>query len=180
MTIAQTTAEPDDAIAIAAVMSDGSDSLYGVLAEVARRLASEGCRLAGVVQLERDATARSNCEMTLCVLPDGPRIGISQALGKHATGCRLDHEALEEAAGLVDRTLDSTIELLILNKFGKREGEGAGFRQTIAHAVALGIPVLVGLSDAERSAFEEFAGDLVPILPAQVDAVLSWCRKAAA
>lgn len=180
MTTVLETTGLDNAIAIAAVMSDGSDSVYGVLADVARCLANEGCHVAGVVQLERDATARSNCEMTLWVLPDGPQVGLSQALGKHATGCRLDHEALEEAAGLVDRSLDDATDILIVNKFGKREGEGAGFRQAIAHAVALEVPVLVGIGEAERSAFENFVGDAARVLPARVNDILSWYRDAAA
>jgi len=169
-------AELDHPIAIAAVLSDGSAPINAVLAELARRLAGEGRHIAGVLQLMPEGAPPTNCDMTLFVLPDGPRIGISQALGQHATGCRLDHEALEEAAGLVDRSLEGGADVLIVNKFGKREGEGAGFRQTIARAVALGIPVLVGIAEAELPSFESFVGDGADVLPASLDHILAWYR----
>lgn len=168
--------QSDHPMSVAAVMSDASAPANAVLGEVARRLAGEGFRVAGALQLVPEGAPPSNCDMTLLVLPDGPTIGISQALGQHATGCRLDHEALEEAAGLVERSLDETTDILIVNKFGKREGEGAGFRHTIAHAVALGIPVLVGIAEAERASFESYVGDSADVLPAGLDQILAWYR----
>ena len=167
----------DDAFPIAAVVSDPSHSAGAVLTDVAKRLQSEGCRLAGAVQVDDGLVDHSNCRMTLSVLPDGPEIGISQILGKEAKGCRLDHEALEDVVSLVESSMDETTQVLIINKFGKRESEGAGFRQTIARAIALNIPVLVGIGETERPAFESFVGDGDHVLPPCVDDILLWCNN---
>ncbi len=178
-TNAQEAASVDDGLPIAAVLSDASNSAGLVLTDVARHLRREGCRLAGAVQTADPEEARQGaCVMTLSVLPDGPELPIWQELGQHAKGCRLNHEALEDVVGLVDRAIDSSTDVLIINKFGKREGEGAGFRQTIARAIDMDIPVLVGISDAERRAFESFVGGAGQVLPARVDDVLAWYRDA--
>ena len=62
------------------------------------------------------------------------------------------------AVGLVATGLSSGADLLIVNKFGKHEAEGRGFRDVIAEAVAMDIPVLVGINALNRSAFESFCG----------------------
>jgi hypothetical protein len=66
--------------------------------------------------------------MELTVLPRGPALCISQDLGAGARGCQLDPGALERAVARVDMSLaEDAPELLIVNKFGKREAEGHGF-----------------------------------------------------
>lgn len=180
MTNARETAT-DDGLPIAAVLSDASNSAGVVLTDVARHLQREGCRLAGAVQTANPEKARQGaCVMALSVLPDGPDLPIWQELGRHAKGCRLDHEALEDVVGLVDGSLDEATDVLIINKFGKREGEGAGFRQTITRAIDLDVPVLVGIGEAEREAFESFVGGAGQVLPPRVDDILVWYRNASA
>ena len=166
----------DESLPIAAVLNDGDGAVYGIIAEVAALLLEEGLVLAGAVQADASRHAVSACDMKLTVLPDGPHIGIAQTLGEGASGCRLDQASLEEAVGLVDRSMNESTQFLILNKFGSRESEGAGFRATIARAIASGTPVLVGISAAHRAAFAEFTGHGGHVLPARVDDVLEWCR----
>ena len=161
---------------VAAVPSSGRGFTGAVLTEVARCLQGEGYRLAGVVQTGLERIAEGPCDTVLTVLPAGTRVDITQDLGPHATGCRLDQQALEDAVGLVDPSLDDRAQLLVINKFGKREAEGAGFRQTIARAVERGIPVVLGIGPKEREALEAYIGDGLAILPDDEAAILSWCR----
>ncbi|MBT6204704.1 MAG: DUF2478 domain-containing protein [Rhodospirillaceae bacterium] len=163
--------------AVAAVASNGSGTTGLVLTEVARRLQAEGHRLAGVVQIEQDRDPDALCDMVLTVLPDGPRIDITQILGRHAQSCRLDQQALEDAVGFVDRSLDDRSQLLVINKFGKRESEGGGFRQTIARAVELDVPVLLGIGTEERHALEDYIGEDLVILPDDAGTILAWCHS---
>ena len=130
----------DESLPIAAVLNDGEGAVYGIIAEVAALLLEEGLVVAGAVQADASRHAVSACDMKLTVLPDGPHIGIAQTLGEGASGCRLDQASLEEAVGLVDRSMNESTQFLILNKFGSRESEGAGFRATIARAIASGTP----------------------------------------
>jgi hypothetical protein len=105
---------------------------------------------------------------------------ISQDLGPQARGCRLDPAALETAVAMVAATLSSGTALLIVNKFGKHEAEGRGFRNVIAEAVAMDIPVLVGLNALNRPAFESFAEGLAIQLAATTGALMAWVNEVTA
>lgn len=151
-----------------------------LLAEVAARLEAEGWALAGVVQINTGRPGRAHCDMDLRVLGRPEVVRISQNLGEGASGCRLDPEGLETAVALVETVLATAPRLLILNKFGKAEVEGRGFRALIGQALAQGVPVLTGLKPVNRDGFDAFAEGLAGPLPADLEAILDWCRKTAA
>ena len=152
-----------------------------LLADTARALQAQGWRLAGAVQDNLDRGEEHACDMDLRILgDDGPAIRISQALGTCATGCRLDSGALQEAVGRAEIVLAAGADLVIVNKFGKQECYGRGFRDFIAEALAQGIPVLLSVPPEQLDGFHDFAGDLAEkVAPG---AILDWChaRKAAA
>lgn len=161
---------------VGVVLSGGTTPTGSILTAVAEHLARRGHHLAGVVRSDPSVSDDEPCGMTLTVLGNGNRVDIAQDLGRQSDSCRLDHVALEDAVGLVDRWLGPATELLIVNKFGKREGEGAGFRQTIARALENGIPVLLGAGEGVRPALEAFLGGTFDTLPEDVDAILAWCE----
>ncbi|HEX9858575.1 MAG TPA: DUF2478 domain-containing protein, partial [Paracoccaceae bacterium] len=130
--------------------------------------------LAGAVQSNAPCDASPHCDMDLAVLPDGPVIRISQSLGTASSGCRLDAGALEQAVEEAGRRLAGA-EVLIVNKFGKHEAEGRGFRGLVAEALAQGIPVLIGVNNPNHAAFMAFVGDLAEPLPDDVPAIVDWC-----
>ncbi|MCU9849912.1 DUF2478 domain-containing protein [Defluviimonas sp. WL0024] len=146
-----------------------------VLAEAADLLAERGLRLAGVVQTNVQRPQRFHCDMDLRILPDGPVIGITQNLGANARGCRLDPGALEGAVADVSARLGAGADLLILNKFGKHEGEGRGFRPVIAEALAMDLPVILGVNALNLDAFHAFTEGLAEELPADPRTIADWC-----
>lgn len=90
----------------------------------------------------------------------------------------MDAGAIEEAVGLATaRLVAEGGDLVVLNKFGLSETEGRGFRSLIAEALGRGLPVLIGLSETHRPAFERFADDMATALPPTEEAVLEWCRE---
>lgn len=144
-----------------------------LLAGVADGLARDGIRLAGAVQINTDRPDCA-CDVDLRILGDaGPSVRISQSLGAAARGCRLDPGALEDAAHRVSRALAGA-DLLIVNKFGKQEAEGRGFRTVIAEALDAGVPVLTAVAGDQAGAFRDFAGDLAEEVRAE--RALAWCR----
>ena len=164
---------------LAGVMVPGRGATDRLLAAVAARLAAEGVRLRGALRVAEPDGAAGHCDARLRLLPDGPVLSITQNLGPGSTACRMDGAALEEAVGhATARLAREGGDLVLLNKFGLREAEGAGFRSLIAEALGRGIPVLTGLSETHRAAFGDFAGDLATTLPAEEAAVLDWCRAA--
>jgi hypothetical protein len=102
-----------------------------LLAEVATVLRVEEHRLAGVVQVNQEFDPARPCHMDLHVLNGGEVIRIGQNLGALSKGCRLDPAGLEQAVGLVAHALEAGPRLLIINKFGKQEADGRGFRPLI-------------------------------------------------
>jgi NAD(P)-dependent dehydrogenase (short-subunit alcohol dehydrogenase family) len=146
-----------------------------LLAGTADTLAAQGLKLAGAVQDNLDRGPGHDCDMDLRILGDsGPAIRISQSLGPHATACRLDSGALQQAVARAEAVLERGADLVIVNKFGKQESYGRGFRDFIAEALARDIPVLLSVPVDQLPGFHEFAGDLAEAL--RPETVLDWCR----
>lgn len=145
-----------------------------LLSTVAAQLAEQGLNLAGVVQVNSDRPDCHRCDMDVVVLPDGPTIRISQSLGREAKGCKLDPSALEAAVVEVQARLGSATDLLMLNKFGKHEADGRGFRDLIAEALSAEIPVLTAVNGMNEQAFVEFTGGVAVKLPADERSLREW------
>lgn len=151
-----------------------------LLSAVAEHLLASGAKLAGVVQTNTECTDSSRCDMDVRVLPAGDTIRISQSLGTQSRGCRLDPAALEQAVGYVTASLADAPQLLIINKFGKHEADGRGFRPVIAEALAQDIPVLVGVNGLNREKFLEFTGGEAEQLTPDLTAISAWFDRVVA
>ncbi|HAW48169.1 MAG TPA: 3-dehydroquinate dehydratase [Roseovarius sp.] len=160
---------------IACIMTEGAGHTDRLLHDFATRAAARGLRLCGTVQVNTDCGPDRPCDMDVRVLPDGPVIRISQSLGAGARGCRLDPEALEQAVTAAEARLAAGVDLVIVNKFGKHEADGRGFRALIAEAVAAGVPVIMGVNALNAPRLAEFLGtdpDRLDPAPAALDAWL--------
>jgi hypothetical protein len=155
---------------------DGRGAGDRLLAGLSDRLVGMGWPLAGVIQINTVFDPARPCHMDLMVLNGAGRVRISQDLGPLSRGCRLDASGLETAVGLVEAALDARPRLLIVNKFGKQEAEGRGFRPVIGQALAMGVPVLTTVGPRNRPALDAFAEGMAESLPPDEVAVLDWCR----
>lgn len=160
---------------LAYVTLQGRGRTDALIAEVAALLEADGLRLAGCVQSNTERPGRRKCDMDLRVLPDGPVVRISEDRGDLARGCMLDSGALEQTVLAVEQRLDGA-EVLIVNKFGKREAEGRGLVPVIAAALEMGLPVLVGVNGLNLAAFLAFAGEDVTALPPDPPQIARWCK----
>lgn len=158
---------------IASTMATARGGTDQLLWTIAGRMQAAGVRLCGTIQTNTDCGADKPCDMDVKILPDGPVVRISQSLGAGSRGCRLDPNALESAIGTSQAFLPNA-DLLFVNKFGKQEAGGRGFRPLIADALARDIPVLVGLNSLNRAAFDEFTGGCAETLDPSPDAVEAW------
>lgn len=159
---------------IAHVTAPGRGTTNRLLSELASALAARGLRLAGTVQTDTETPRSVRCDMDLRVLPDGPVLRISQSLGPSAEGCRLDPSALEQGVALSLERVMAGADLVIINKFGKQEASGRGFREVIGEALARDIPVLVGVNATTRPLLEAFCDGQATALPPQHKALLDW------
>lgn len=145
-----------------------------LLRSTADRLARNGVRLAGVLQLNTNRVDRTRCDMDLVDLTCGDVVRISEDRGAGARGCRMDAGALAEATAKVVRHVHRGVDLVILNKFGKAEAEGRGMRDVAAAALEAGVPLIVGVSDEYIPAFNIFAGDLAFLIESDEYELNNW------
>jgi hypothetical protein len=148
-----------------------------LLFTLAHDLAARGYRTCGTVQINTECDGQP-CDMDVQVLPDGPVLRISQSLGPSAKGCRLDPSTLEKAVGMVASHLTTGADVLIVNKFGKHEADGRGFRPVIADAISRGVPVLVGVNSLNLHAFQDFAGPDIRRLDPLESVLKDWLAAA--
>lgn len=163
---------------LAFTIAPGRGETNVLLANVAECLIQRGIRVAGTVQIDTERGDDRKCDMDVKVLPDGPLIRISEDRGVGARGCRLDTDALEGAVSDTEAALAKGADLLLVNKFGKHEAEGRGFRAAIAMALEMDIPVLVGVNKLNRAAFVAFCGTGAEELPAELASISSWLDAA--
>ncbi len=165
---------------IACVTGTAPGETDRLITETAERLEQAGRRLAGIVKAPEPATPDDHhCNAQVRVLPGGPVIAITQALGAGSGACRLDPAGIAAAVAAVEGGSLDGAELFLLNKFGPEEASGRGFCAAIGSALERGIPVLVGVGRGNRAAFDDFAGGMAEDLPPDVDALAAWCGAAA-
>lgn len=144
-----------------------------VMVQVADHLRTKGLDVHGAIQRNTHTQGQIRCDMDLEILPHGQRIRISQSLGEHAQGCRLDANAMAQAVAAVETTLEKGApDVVVLNKFGKQEIEGSGFRDVLAACTQLGVTVVVGVGPAHLDAFLEYCDGLCFPLPHGVNAIV--------
>jgi len=90
----------------------------------------------------------------------------------------LDPSALELAVGHTKESLANGADVLIINKFGKHEAQGRGFREVIAEALSQDIPVIVGLNQLNEEAFNDFTSQVAVSLPPTIESAVRWVRAA--
>jgi len=163
---------------LAAIRFKPEDGIDALLERVVRYLQVEGVKVSGYLQRESlDPNACCNISH-LEDVSDGTWHRISQALGSGSRGCRLDPRALADVSGLLLARLETDTEFLVLNRFGKGESEGQGFRTVIERAVDLDIPVLTAVRETYAPAWDAFTDGSATLLPADASSIITWARQA--
>jgi hypothetical protein len=158
---------------LAAIRFEDGD-IYSFLAQTVALMQPLGLRLRGVLQSRGAVGGDCHCaEMDLKTLGSNKTFRISQPLGNAARGCRLNPGALAECAAYLEAELPGA-NLLILNRFGKGESEGRGFRDLISAAVGQGIPVLTAIRPTYVQSWAAFGGDLACDLAMDQTTVMEW------
>lgn len=153
-------ATADETLPILALVYRDGRAFETLLQWAVTALRGRGLKLGGLIQHSIPNPHRRKCDMLLEDLATGERYPISEDRGALASGCVLDTDRLLTASIAAESGLSETTDLLILSKFGKAETEGGGTRSLIAQALGLGIPILIGVPEVNRAAFETFAEGL--------------------
>lgn len=171
-------ADPRNLLAYIPFMQD--DAADRVLEAAALQLIAKGHLVEGFIQHVEKDEGQCCGAVDLEDIATGKRWQIMQALGAHARGCRLDFNALSDAAVFAETRIGMRPDLLILNRFGKGEEQGGGLRSVFEAAFVASVPILTSVKQPYLDGWRAFSGGLSEPLPPETDAVLQWCYEAIA
>ncbi|MDE2379952.1 DUF2478 domain-containing protein [Bradyrhizobium sp.] len=157
---------------LAALVYDEHQDPDALLLDFARDLSARGLRAVGMVQTGQCADS----SLSAVLLHNHEKLLLAQDFDPAATGCRLDRDRLQAAAARVSDALAAGADLLIVNRFGKREREGGGLVSVIERAVKAGIPVVIAVSSERVTDWVEFAGAAGARLACERPPLEAWWR----
>lgn len=163
---------------LAAIVYSSGFPIDELMAEVADSLKREAVRLGGVVQHNTGDCPDGCASMALEDLASGRLFPISEDRGAGSAGCRLDPAGLAAAGAAVAQALTGSIDLVIVNKFGKQEALGHGLRAEIAASVLAGLPLLTAVRADMLVPWSHFAGEDWQRLPPEAVAITDWAMAA--
>ena len=167
---------PDRPVPLGVVAYPEGGDVEELLARFADSLRGQGVAVGGLLQRSsREANGRPRMEMI--DIASGDTILISQNLGAKSSACCVDVTGVADASTYLRRAIAARPDLLIINKFSGLEAKGGGLRAEFLEALSSGLPVLTGLSERNRDAFEEMAEGAGAYLDATDEALRDWWRE---
>lgn len=155
---------------IAAVVYEANDDPDALLRDLAADLNARGLRAVGMVQAGQCADS----SLSAVLVHNGETLLLAQDPDPTAKGCRLDLARLSHAAERIEADLGNGADLLIVNRFGKREAGGKGFASLIGRARNTGIPVVIAVSSERLADWVRFAGGASVRLECDRQALDQW------
>lgn len=168
MTIADTVG-----LRAAAIEDDGSCDVDILLASLASQERRAGRRVRGLVMTYPEARLSCASPMVLVDLETLEKYPVSQPLGSASTACRADPQGFARASEVLRRAIDESPDLVINNRFGGLEVEGAGFRAELLEILARDLPLLTVVATRHLQAWQDFTGGTA-VLPPRADAISAW------
>ncbi len=154
-----------------------SQTIDRLLDNLANELQCEGYALAGTVQRSVERTDRYACDVIVRDLSSHFEVKISEDRGPNARGCRLDTCALEALVGSTVTALDNRVQAMVINRFGKQEARGTGFRDVIGLSILRGIPTVVGVNVNYLDCWRAFAGGYADELVLDDNDIRDWMMR---
>jgi len=155
---------------LAALAYDEHEDPDAVLRDFAADLTARGFRPVGMVQAGQCADS----SLSAVLLPSGEKLLLAHDFDPAARGCRLDLGRLQNAGERVAEALGRGADLLIVNRFGKRERDGKGLSFLIERALKADIPVVIAVSAKSFADWVKFAGGMSVKLTCDRPALDAW------
>ena len=124
----------------------------------------------------RPANARIS-SLSAVLLHSGETLLLAQDFDPAARGCRLDLARLQNAGMRIADALSHGADLVIINRFGKRERDGKGLSHLIGRALDADIPVVIAVGRDHFADWIKFAGGMSVRLGCERDALEAWWRS---
>jgi nucleoside-triphosphatase THEP1 len=161
---------------LAALVYGEHDDPDAVLREFAADLNARGVRAVGMVQ----AGACADSSLSAVLVHSGETLLLARDFDPNAKGCSLDIGRLQNAGARVSDAIDAGADLVIINRFGKREQNGKGLAHLIEKSLGADIPVVIAVSSQRFDDWIKFAGGMTVKLTCSRDALGVWWQKVSA
>ena len=158
---------------IAALVYDADQDPDAILGDFAANLKAHGYRVVGMVQTGQCADS----SLSAVLLHSGEKLSLAQDFDPGAPGCRLDIERLQNAGKRIASALDAGADIVIINRFGKRERDGRGLGYLIDRAFETGLPVVIAVSREHFAEWIKFAEGMTVKLACDRHALDAWWRR---
>jgi hypothetical protein len=158
---------------LAALVYDDHEDPDTVLRDFAADLNARGLRAIGIVQAGQCADS----SLSAVLLHSGEILPLAQDLDPAAHGCRLDVGRLETAGAWIADALKDGADLLIINRFGKREQNGGGLGYLIERALQADTPVVIAVSSHSFADWTKFSERKSAKLACNHEALKAWQRN---
>ena len=158
---------------LAALVYGPEEDPDAVLRDFAAGLNARGFRAVGMVQAGQCADS----SLSAVLVHNGETLLLAQDFDPSAKGCRLDIDRLHGAAARVASAMHGGADVLIVNRFGKRERDGKGLSYLIERAIVADIPVVIAVSSERFSEWIKFAGGMTVKLPCERAALDAWWQN---
>ncbi len=160
----------------AGVVYSASTREMPLFADFAGELKARGWRVGGLTQRVFRGPEGYKTKIVGTEVDTGREIDLAIYKGDRTltTDCGFDTSALAEATGAVRRAIAERMDLIVIEKFSRREVEGSGLFDEILTAMAEQIPTLTLLSAEALDDWARFTGGLTALLPADPDALWRW------
>jgi nucleoside-triphosphatase THEP1 len=157
---------------LAALVYEAHQDPDAILRDFASELNARGFRAVGMVQAGQCADS----SLSAVLLHSGEKLLLAQDFDPAASGCRLDVARLRDAGARVAGALEAGADLVIINRFGKRERDGQGLVHLIERALEAGTPVVIAVSSDRFADWIKFAGDRTVKLACDRHSLDGWWR----
>lgn len=88
--------------------------------------------------------------------------------------CSLDVSALAESTAFLRKAIEGHVDLMVVEKFGDAERDGAGLIEEVLQGIAAGIPLLISVPETNLQAWTERSGGMGAVLPCEEPALHEW------
>ena len=161
---------------LAALVYEKDQDPDAILRSFASALIARGHRVAGMVQAGQCADS----SLSAVLLHTGEKLPLAHDFDPAARGCRLDLARLQNAATRIAEALARGADLVIINRFGKRERDGNGLAPLIERALQADVPVLIAVASSHFGEWIRFAGGMTVKLHCERHQLDAWWRSVTA
>jgi nucleoside-triphosphatase THEP1 len=116
----------------------------------------------------------ADSSLSAVLLHNQEKLLLAQDFDPAATGCRLDLDRLQAAGARVSDALAAGADLVIVNRFGKRERDGGGLVSVIERARKAEVPVVIAVSRERIVDWIKFGGATSVKLACERQALDAW------